>query len=326
MDVIFSGADASALAKFCEYYSKLNPWLPFWKAAPTMNVLVSDVTAPSTRFSNTEFYEDWLRPNAAQSAVGLKLFDEPGRIAMLAVHYDPMVARRYNASISSALTALAPLLKAAVALNRQISETATAERTIAQAIEALALPAFMVDRCACVKIANARGVSLLERLQLQSVDGRVRPRERRAALQFQEAVASICAGGRQTIDIPLHTQDGAFCAALTLHPVSDAPMAAPGNTWMFAPERFVLVLVRERTIERALLNPKLLTDIFAMTPAEARLAACIGTGVSLEAAADSLSVSKETARSQLKQVFAKTDTHRQAELVALLAGIVSHRQ
>jgi hypothetical protein len=45
------------------------------------------------------------------------------------------------------------------------------------------------------------------------------------------------------------------------------------------------------------------------------------TGTSLEQAAQELNISTETARSQLKAVFAKTDTHRQSELVALLGSL-----
>ena len=38
-------------------------------------------------------------------------------------------------------------------------------------------------------------------------------------------------------------------------------------------------------------------------------------------AARELTITRETARNQLKSVFAKTDTHRQSELVALLMQV-----
>ena len=58
--------------------------------------------------------------------------------------------------------------------------------------------------------------------------------------------------------------------------------------------------------------------LFRLTPAEARIAAKLGTGEPLEVVADNLRISLGTARNQLKAVFAKTETSRQAELVALL--------
>ena len=57
---------------------------------------------------------------------------------------------------------------------------------------------------------------------------------------------------------------------------------------------------------------------FLLTRAEAQIALGIADGETLAAIAQSRSVSISTARGQLKSVFAKTGTHRQAELMALL--------
>jgi DNA-binding CsgD family transcriptional regulator len=59
---------------------------------------------------------------------------------------------------------------------------------------------------------------------------------------------------------------------------------------------------------------------FGLTKAEARLALRLAEGASLANAAQAFDVKMTTIRSQLQQVFAKTETSRQAELVALLLG------
>jgi DNA-binding CsgD family transcriptional regulator len=61
--------------------------------------------------------------------------------------------------------------------------------------------------------------------------------------------------------------------------------------------------------------------VFGLTKAEARLEATIANGSSIEDAAKILNVSNDTERHQLKAVFLKTDTHRQSQLVALLARL-----
>lgn len=58
-------------------------------------------------------------------------------------------------------------------------------------------------------------------------------------------------------------------------------------------------------------NASLLSKIFGLTFAEAKLAAALADGTSLDTAAEELDIARQTARSQLKIVFAKTDTHRQ---------------
>src|SRR5262249_55234766 len=62
----------------------------------------------------------------------------------------------------------------------------------------------------------------------------------------------------------------------------------------------------------------LLSELFGLTSAEAKLASLIAEGIALETAAEELGIARETARNQLKAVFAKTGTHRQGELIALL--------
>ena len=57
---------------------------------------------------------------------------------------------------------------------------------------------------------------------------------------------------------------------------------------------------------------------FHLTASETRLAICLASGQSLREAARHLGVSYETVRTQLKAIFAKTNTRRQVELVLLL--------
>lgn len=66
-------------------------------------------------------------------------------------------------------------------------------------------------------------------------------------------------------------------------------------------------------------DPTVLAATFGLTPAEARLASIIATGANLQQAAHQLHVSRDTVRNQLKAIFARTSTHRQSELVALLS-------
>jgi DNA-binding CsgD family transcriptional regulator len=65
----------------------------------------------------------------------------------------------------------------------------------------------------------------------------------------------------------------------------------------------------------------LMMQVFGLTPAEARLSTMLADGTSLEQAAENLSIARDTARNQLKSVFNKTSTHRQSQLVALMAGL-----
>ena len=61
---------------------------------------------------------------------------------------------------------------------------------------------------------------------------------------------------------------------------------------------------------------------FGLTPAEARLALQLVAGDALRSAAAKLSITYETARTELKNIFNKTGTCRQAELVIVTVTAV----
>jgi DNA-binding CsgD family transcriptional regulator len=67
----------------------------------------------------------------------------------------------------------------------------------------------------------------------------------------------------------------------------------------------------------------ILSEIFSLTRAEARVALMVADGASPEAIADQLQLSRETVRNQIKAVMSKTNTHRQNELAALISRIQS---
>ena len=64
-----------------------------------------------------------------------------------------------------------------------------------------------------------------------------------------------------------------------------------------------------------------LRALFDLTHAEAKLAQYLSRGDSLEEVAEKLSIKMTTARTQLAAVFAKTETRRQAKLVAVLSRV-----
>ena len=61
---------------------------------------------------------------------------------------------------------------------------------------------------------------------------------------------------------------------------------------------------------------------FGLTPSEGQLAVHLATGETLRMASSTLGITYETARTQLKTVFAKTRTNRQTELVVVILTTV----
>lgn len=88
---------------------------------------------------------------------------------------------------------------------------------------------------------------------------------------------------------------------------------------VFLQARVMLILTN--LLPRPVPDASLISQAFGLTPAESRVAALLAAGNSLDAVAQSLRVSRETARIHLKSAFSKTGTHRQSELISLVSQL-----
>ena len=91
---------------------------------------------------------------------------------------------------------------------------------------------------------------------------------------------------------------------------------------LLGPLRPAVCIVIADPERRTELPEQTLRTLYGLTPAEIRLTSYIANGVSVQAAAASLSISYKTARTQLTAIFRKTATTRQGELVKLLLAEV----
>jgi DNA-binding CsgD family transcriptional regulator len=95
------------------------------------------------------------------------------------------------------------------------------------------------------------------------------------------------------------------------------PIAGAARDVLF-PAR-ILATVGVLDVRRSNGEVQVLRQAYGLTPSEARLAACLGEGMSLREAAERERITFQTARSRLKSVFAKTGTKRQVQLAILFA-------
>ncbi|MCU0818995.1 MAG: helix-turn-helix transcriptional regulator [Beijerinckiaceae bacterium] len=65
-------------------------------------------------------------------------------------------------------------------------------------------------------------------------------------------------------------------------------------------------------------SPNLLAALFDLTPAQARTAAALADGVSVQGIAASLGITEKTVRTYIERIFAKTGARRLSDLLVLL--------
>lgn len=151
---------------------------------------------------------------------------------------------------------------------------------------------------------------------IQVAAGRLTIRDRYAAAEYERLIGRlrILADGKTLNAAPIVVRrETGVPLVLRMLPVDGAARS---------PFLAVRALVMIDELARpAVTDWTLLRRAFGLTPAEARLAALLATGDTLEHAAQALGITRGTARTSLKAIFQKTGVHRQAALVALVARL-----
>jgi DNA-binding CsgD family transcriptional regulator len=100
--------------------------------------------------------------------------------------------------------------------------------------------------------------------------------------------------------------------------VAPVPARASAHLFGFEPRRVGAVIVISDSESGPRPAAEALQRLFYLTPSQARLAAALAGGKRLAEYARDARVTEGTARQQLKDLFSRTGTRRQAELVRLL--------
>lgn len=129
-----------------------------------------------------------------------------------------------------------------------------------------------------------------------------------------QTIDRVSAGGKPDSLICSGGTNSAARYSILLQPKPRKSSATPSMSHPVA--CFIFPLGRRRVA-----SAQQLISLFGLSPAEARLTRAICHGETLEEYADAQSVKLPTVKTQLRAVFAKTQTDRQVDLVNLISGI-----
>lgn len=190
---------------------------------------------------------------------------------------------------------------------------------ILSAFEILEIPAALVDRHCQLMQMNQAAQSLLQDDDVTSCRGKIVCSSRAADLDLSQKLREFMCASEPPSFMPFvviqrgDNEHPLLVSAIRLDAVSQDVFA-----------RYEAILTFTDLDRLPNISQENIRGVFGLTPAEARLAAGLTSSKSLDALATELNVTKETARHQLKSVFAKLGVHRQSELIALLSRTAHH--
>jgi DNA-binding CsgD family transcriptional regulator len=206
---------------------------------------------------------------------------------------------------------LASHLKRAVSLHGRLEGLEAARRSLEFTLHNIASPVILLDRQSSLVFANDAGRKVLSEGVIVGLrNGRLEARGTRP-LAWASAWESVLQG-RGPVSFGLR-HSARLVVGATLQLVGGT---FPALGYPFA--EVALFLRMSPTPALPDWHRRL-----ALTPAEVRLAERLVAGDSPTALAARWHLSRETIKTQMASLFRKTDTHRQAQLVAFLAALMA---
>ena len=288
---------------------------------PLGEIYTLDSLMPREEFAATPVFNEWWRPaQYSLATAGTSLVAEDQFSALVCVSNAPGKDSLTDKQLRL-FESVARHLGRAVRINRQLWKLELANLAATKRIEMLPEGAMLADASGRVVLANAVAKAMLDaRDGIFLCDGRVTAASSPDALQKLVASCarrSVGTGGpggelkvpRDLPRSPLH---------VTVAPLrSDTRL--PDVPWIGFGSPVAIVTVTDRDLDRRRRQMNLRRR-FDLTFTEAALAAEILKGDGRKAAARRCGISDATAKTHLANIFEKTGTHRQAELVRCLLG------
>jgi DNA-binding CsgD family transcriptional regulator/PAS domain-containing protein len=294
--------------------------IPGLKAAVT-----GDIDTPVATLSHmseaelqqTPFYQNWVKPQGLREGCITKFVHTPDRIGL--VGCTTRATRGViNVEDQRFMAMLSPHLRRASLIGDLLDQARVAANLYREALDSLAAPVVLTGANGAILYANGAADRMF------SAQGPILAKN--GMLQAQNPVASRALldaiAGAANADILLGSRGIGLPISVPGHPPAVAyvlPLTEGTARAAFRPACAAVFV--STTTSASPLPEAVLTTLFDLTPAEARVLLRIGSGLSASKSALSLGIGENTLKTHLNRIFAKTHTKRQADLVKLVSDL-----
>ncbi|MEI9888802.1 MAG: helix-turn-helix transcriptional regulator [Rhizomicrobium sp.] len=286
------------------------PWSRRIWALPLGRVVDTDEIMPRSEILESDFYRQFLRTWRLEKAVGVVL-DRQGSEKLALIMPGPPEGQLDG--LKRGLRLLAPHIQRAVRISRALGE---ANLRAAAALSVMDLaPNAIVTLTPDLKVinANAKALELIASGWARLADGAFVLSDRQAQRQLAElAEAAPPASSAFRATGP----DGSDLAVLGARLTNQTAETLDGRI-----EGAGIILTVGVGARAPLIEIDRLAAWFGLTPSEARLAAGLSSGMSLDEYAARRNVSMNAVRFLLKGIYRKTNVGSQAQLIAQIRDL-----
>jgi DNA-binding CsgD family transcriptional regulator/PAS domain-containing protein len=311
------GMDSELINAYEQHYAARNAWME--AGLPTMAVgapIRSEMVLPDASLVRTEYYNGFLRKAGIRHLLAAFLFRDEHTLSQISF-VRPHRFGECSESETRLFGHLIPHMQRAFQLHRRLVELRSEHELAVEALDRVPVGVLILDAKGRAILVNRSGREILaarDGLSLRPDGLHAGDTSETTALRrlISDAMQTgtgngLGSGGVLSISRPsMRRSYSLFVTPLRAEQSTFGEPAAVAAVFVSDPER------KPET------SPEVLRRLYGFTPAESRMAARLLEGESVEEAAEDLHVSVNTARTHVKSMFDKTDTHRHRELLRLL--------
>lgn len=317
--VIANGYDEDSFQDYRAHYIHIDPFNAFLKNKPIGTIGSTPHVMPMNEFTKTEYYNDYAQPQDIYYAAGGFVARDDTRTALFGIQRNRGMGAFEHDELQH-LTLVASHLQRAFQLIRHLGQLEQRSRAAEQLLEQRPFGVILLDEFRRPSFLNRRAETLIRiHPQLDFRNGEIRTPASESTEQLQRLIrdvietslgSGISAGGAIQLAASSPNEDPITIVV--------SPLRLNAQSFGLSGPRFAAALFIGTPHERQELCHQVIQSLYDLTPAETRLAVELANGRDLVEISEHFGISKHTVRTQLKAIFQKTDTRRQAELVKLL--------
>jgi DNA-binding CsgD family transcriptional regulator len=270
--------------------------------------IYSDEIIPVEQLHKTEFYSDWLAPNDVECSIGVTI-DKNGDCPLIISTVTSRADPELNSAFSEQLTRIAPHLRRAARFHRNSPARWAGFDLGASLFDALDVGAVIVGENGSIKTISRTGQELLDGGALMSISplGQLRLRDEDAQAVLREMLKRTYDGSKTVSLLSNGTK-------LTLIAVEKDRIS------LYFEGPTVAILIQPAGPGSRPVGIDQIAGLYGLTNSEQRALAGIVDGKTVTRIAEEAGLSRETIRTQLKSLYAKTGTGGQTDLLRLVHG------
>ncbi|BCE00711.1 helix-turn-helix transcriptional regulator [Marinicellulosiphila megalodicopiae] len=259
-------------------------------------------------FWQTPLYLEWDIKQDIRDGAAVNIFEEQGNVCILLItrsHSQPLFEREKDAQIFDFFT---PIIRNAIFNSIELQKNVNDQVRSKSMVELFRMPVAVYTEFGDLWAVNKSMTHLIEsNQQLQLIDNTLNLIDTDKNNEFRRGVFDVLHGYEDTIKVTQYGELTLVCISLETENTESTFQG-------------VMVYVLNQTLNQVM-NPKLLQDLFLLTPKESDTCLELLKGLVPKQIAAQREVAESTVRENIKNIYKKTQCKNQISLINLLSSI-----